>query len=266
MTGSTRPATSKSCFGWLVFWTFAVMVGCRSIPADWNGTWRLNRSKSNFQGPTFSVSISANGDYRYDDGRSTFSFRCDDIDRAIGKNSTQACVKSSATALDLIRKENGVRTRSYHWELFAGGKEFRSTMITVGPKGPVSTTQIFATRISGSNDFAGLWRDTSYLRRHSDMTITLDKQTLHLGYPNAGQYIDARLNGIDTPVHGPHAPEGLTYTVRISRGKFLILTKRNGEVLTQGSLALSSDGNVITDSWWSPNHPTPRATIVYERQ
>ena len=91
-------------FGWVTFCALAATLGCRAPSPDWNGTWKLNPAKSNFQGPVLTISISADGEYRYDDGRSNFTFRCDGKDRPIGKNRTRACVKSSATVLDLTPK------------------------------------------------------------------------------------------------------------------------------------------------------------------
>ena len=73
-----------------------------------------------------------------------------------------------------------------------------------------------ASRISGSNGFAGQWRDTSYIQRHSDLTLRLDGQTLHLSYPGAGQYVDAPFDGVDAAVHGISAPEKMTYSVRMA--------------------------------------------------
>ena len=227
----------------------------------------MNPSKGNFQGPIFTISISADGEYRYDDGSSSFTFRCDGKDRPIGENRTRACVKSSATVLDLTQKENGVKTSANHWELSAGGKILTSTATAFRPSGPVTTSQMVASRISGSNDFAGQWRDPSYLERHADMTLRLDSQTLHIGYSSAGQYIDAPLDGVDAAVHGPHAPEGMTYSVRLAgRREILTLAKRNGKPLIQGSLELSGDGRVITESWWNPDRPTDKGVFVYEKQ
>src|SRR5580658_3555723 len=109
--------------------------------------------------------------------------------------------------------------------------------------------QVVSSRMSGSNDFAGQWRDTSYLQRHADMTLRLDSQTLHIGYPSAGQYVDAPLDGVDAAVQGPHAPEGTTYSARLIGGREIFtLTKRDGKVLTQESLKLSNDGRDITYS------------------
>ena len=254
--------------GWVVFCALAAtLVGCRAPSPDWNGTWKLNPSKSSYQGPVVTISISADGEYRYDDGGSSFTFRCDGKDRPIGNNRTQACVKGSATTLDLTRKENGAKTNAYHWELSADGKVLTATATAFRPSGPVTTSQVVASRNSGSSGFAGQWRDTSYLQRHADMTLRLDSQTLHLSYPIAGQHVDAPFDGVDAAVQGPHAPEGVTYAVRLAgRREIRTLTKRSGKALTQGSLQLSDDGRVITDSWWNPGQPNGKGTFVYEKK
>lgn len=148
-------------FGWVVFCALAVTLGCWAPSPDWSGAWQPNPSKGNFHGPIFTISISADGEYRYDDGRSSFTFRCDGNDRPIGKNRTQGCVKTSATSLDLTRRENGVKANAYHWELSAGGQVSTSTATAFRPSGPVITGEIVASRMSGSHGFVGQWRDTS---------------------------------------------------------------------------------------------------------
>jgi hypothetical protein len=254
-------------FGWVVLCALAATSGCRTPSPDWNGTWKLDRSKSNFQGPTFTISISADGEYHYDDGRSSFTFRCDGKDWQTGNNRTQSCVKNSPTMLDQTSKENGVKTNASHWELSTGGDVLTLTGTAFRPSGPVITGQVVASRMSGSNGFAGQWQDTSYLQQHADMTLKLDSQTLHIGYPEAGQYIDAPLDGVETPMSGPHAPEGVTYAAHlVGRHEILTLSERNGTPIIQGSLELSGDGRVITDSWWSPSQPTDKGKLVYEKK
>ena len=254
-------------FSWVIFFALAAASGCRTPSPDWNGSWKMNPSKGNFQGLIFTISISADGEYRYDNGYSSFTFRCDGKDRPTRENRTQACVKSSPTVLDLTQKENGVKTRVAHWELSGDGTVFTSTGTAFRPTGPVVTGKVVASRVSGSNGFAGQWRDPSYLQQHSDMTLSLDTQTLHIGYPSAGQYIDAPFDGVDAAVRGPDVPEGLTDAVRLVRRREIsILAKRNGKVVTQESLELSGDGRVITYSWWNPDRPTDKGTLVYERK
>jgi hypothetical protein len=252
-----------------VFLASALTSACsaQQPSPDWNGTWKLDPSKSTYQGPILTISISADGEYRYDDGSYSFTFRCDGKDRPTEGNRTRACVKGSATTLDLTRKENGVKANTYHWELSAGGRVFTATATAFRPTGPVVTGQLVATRISGSDDFAGQWRDTSYLQRQADMTLRVDNQALHISYPNAGQDIDAPFDGTDAAVHGPHAPEGVTYTARlVGQRKILTPSKRNGKALTQESLELSNDGRIVIYSWWNPDRPADKGTFVYEKQ
>lgn len=253
-------------FVWVVLCALTATLGCGTPSPDWNGTWKLNPSKGNFQGPIFTISISADGEYRNEEGRSSFTFRCDGKDRPTQDNRTRACVKSSATVLDLVIKENGVKTNASQWELSAGGEVLTLTGTSFRPSGPVITGKIVASRISGLNDFAGQWRDTSYLQQHADLTLRVDSHTLHLSYPSGGQYFDATLGGADAPMRGPRAPEGLTYSVHLlGRREILTVAKSNGKALIQETLELSDDGRVITDSWWPPGHPTDKGRLVYEK-
>lgn len=258
-------------FCWLAFCALAVTFGCRapSRPpsANWNGTWKLNLPESSYQGPVITVSISPHGEYRYDDGSSSFTFRCDGKNRPVGENRTRSCVKRSATALELVQKEDGLKTSARRWELSAGGSVLTATATTFRPNGPVITGEVIAQRISGLNDFAGQWRDESYVQEHAELTLSLDAQTLHIGYPNAGQYIDAPFDGAEVAVHGSHAPPAVTYAARlIGPREFLTLAKRDGKVVSQDSLQLSVNGRVITETWWNPDHPTGKSTFVYEKQ
>ena len=254
-------------FGWVAFCALAATSGCRALSGDWNCTWKLNVPRSSFQDQAITISISADGEYRYDDGFVSDTFRCDGKYRPIANNRTQACVKSSATTLDRTRMENGVKTNTSHWELSAGGKTLTMTATAFHPSGPGIMGQIVATRISGSNDFAGEWKDTSFLQPPPELTLRLDSQYLHISYPSVANYVDAPLNGADAAVQGPLAPEGMTYSVQSAgRREISILTKRNGKPLKQGSLELSGDGSVIMESWWAPGHPAEKSAFVYEKK
>ena len=199
---------------WIVFCALFVTQGCRAPSPDWDGTWKLNFAKSSFQGTVFTISTSADGEYHYDDGRSSFTLQCDGKYRPIGNNRTRVCVKSGARVLDIIQKENGVKTKATRWELSSDRKNSTSTVTEFRPSGPIMISQTNLSRLSGANDFAGQWRDTSYLQQHADMTLRLDNQALHIDYPDTGQYIDAPLDGVEAAVRGPHVLEGMTYSAR----------------------------------------------------
>ena len=73
----------------VVFCALAAILGCRAPSPDWNGTWKLNPTKSSFQGQVLTISISADGEYRFDE-KSSHTIRCDGKDRPIGNNRTLA--------------------------------------------------------------------------------------------------------------------------------------------------------------------------------
>jgi hypothetical protein len=253
--------------GCVVLCALVATSGCRVPSPDWNGTWKLNPTKSSYQGQALTISISAGGEYRFNEGNWSSTFLCDGKDRPIGNNRSRACVKGGGAVLEITLKENGVKTRATHDELSTDGTVFTTTVTEFGPNGPVITSQIVFSRLSGSNGFAGQWRDTSYLQQHADMTLRLDKQALYIDYPSAGQQIDAPLDGIDAAVHGPHVPEGSTFAVRAAgRRKFRTVTKRQGKFFNQGTLELSNDGRAITDSWWNPSQPADKGTLVYDKK
>jgi hypothetical protein len=253
-------------FGWVVLCVSVTMSGCRAPSPDWNGTWKLNPAKSSYKGQVLTISISAEGEYRFDESTS-HTLLCDGKARPIGNNRTLVCVRSDDTVFDIIEKENGIKTRATHNELSTDGKVFTTTVTEFRPNGPVVTSQIAFSRLSGSNGFAGQWRDTSYLQQHADMTLRLDSQTLHIGYPSVGQQIDAPLDGADAAVRGPRVLEGSTFAVRpAGRREFRTVAKRQGKLFSQGTLELSSDGRAITDSWWNPSQPSDTGTLVYDKQ
>src|ERR1700757_4276465 len=129
--------------GWLgsvVFCALAATLGCRASPPDWNGTWKLNPTRSSYHGQILTISISADGEYRFDES-SSHTLRCDGNDQRIGNNRTRVCVKSGVAALDITIKENGVKTRATHDELSPDGKVFTTTVTEFRPNGPVITSQ-----------------------------------------------------------------------------------------------------------------------------
>jgi len=255
--------------GWAVLCALTATLDCRTASPNWNGTWKLNPTKSSYQGQVLTISISPDGEYRFDES-SIFTLRCDGKDRPLGNNRTLVCVTTGATVLDIVQKENGVKTRATHDELSPDGKVFTTSVTKFRANGPTLTSQIVFSRLSGSNGFAGQWRDTSYLQQHADMTLKLDSQALHIDYPIAGQHIDAQLNGVDSAVGGLHAPAGTTFAARAAGNReFVTETKRYGKVFSQGALKLSNDGKTIKtiiNSSWKPDRPSEIGTLVYEKR
>ena len=255
-------------------WAFAGVISMAALGWSmaspvWNGTWKLNASKSTIPGPSFSITISPTGEYHYDNGTYSYSFRCDGKQYSQGPNRMISCLQTSAFVMDTTSKENGgkVSPAHIHWQLSADGKTLTSKETSIQADGSVKPRELVYSRTSGSNGFAGGWRDTRRMESKPLLQLALNKRSLHIAFSEIGQYIDAPLDGSDAPVHGPGAPQGLTVAITPhGPQEFLTLQKVGGKIIHQGSLRLSADGRTLVEEYWHPSAPDQKATLVYEKQ
>jgi hypothetical protein len=251
---------------WIALCMCATTQGCRAPSPDWDGIWKLNPTKSTYQGQVFTISVSGDGEFRFGvNSSNTHTLRCDGKDQPGENNRTLVCVTTGATIIDITEKENGTKTKAIHDEISTDRKIFTSTITEFRQSGPAITSHMTFARLSGANDFAGQWRDTTYVQQHADMILKLDNQALHIEYPNPSQNINAPLDGSDADVRGTNIIEGATFAARPTGNReFRIVTKHHGKVFTQGSLKLSNDGRTITESWWNPDRPDAIRVFVYD--
>jgi len=57
----------RTWFGCAILCALVVLSGCRAPSPNWNGMWKLNLTKSSYQGQVLTISISADGEYRFDE-------------------------------------------------------------------------------------------------------------------------------------------------------------------------------------------------------
>jgi len=257
----------NSCLGWAfagLIWMGA--LGCSRALPDWNGTWKLNESKSSIAGPSFSMTISPTGEYHYNNGAYSFSFRCDGKEYSM-LNRTISCLQTSASALDTTSKENGAKVTTAHWELSADGKMLTIGGTSIQSDGAVKSKEIIYSRTSASTGLAGDWTDLKRLKSIPALSLALNERSLHIAFSDGGQYMDAPLDGSDAPMRGPGVRQGLTMAIS-PRGprEFLTLRKFGGQIVNQGTLRLSADGAYLVEEYWPPSKPDQKAVLVYERQ
>jgi hypothetical protein len=229
--------------------TAIVTLGCSGALPVWNGTWKLNESNSTIPGPTFVMTQSPAGEYHFDDGAYSYSFRCDGKEHATTPNRTISCLQMSTSVIDTTTKENGVKASTTHLELSADGKMFTTNRTSVLLDGSVKSRKSVYSRTSGSMGFAGGWKDTKHFESIPQMLLALDQQQLHISFSEGGQYIDLPLNGSDVAMHGPSVPQGLTMAVKPHGPReFLTEKKVGGNIINQGFLRLR-----WTDARWLKN-------------
>jgi hypothetical protein len=242
------------------------VLGCSAPSPAWNGTWKLNESKSNIPGPSFSLTVLPTGEYHADNGTYSYNFRCDGKTYITRARSTISCTQSRASEMDTTATEDGTKFPA-HWELSADGKTLTVKTTSAGTDEPVRATQGVYLRTFGSSGFVGGWQDKSRLASLPQLVLVLDKKALHIALSGVGQYMDPPLDGTDSPCHGSGVPQGLTMAIRPNGPReFLTLKKVDGKIVNQGSLGLSADGRTLVEEYWAPSRPDERAKLVYEKQ
>jgi hypothetical protein len=244
------------------------LEGCSGAPSAWDGKWRLNELKSNYIGPTFSITISPGGDYRIDNEGFGYSLRCDGKEYPTGSGHTTSCDQINPLTITLSGKTNGASPTLTEWEVSKDGSTLTTRSNKVQPDGTSKSVERAYGRVTGSIGFAGRWKYANPSDYQPKMLVlALNHGVLHLEYPEIGQYSDCPVNGVGAAIHGPEVPPGTTYSVKI-RDPHQFQTAKGfaGKVVRVSNLRLSDDEQTLFAESWTPEHPDERDLRVYEKQ
>src|SRR5947208_54233 len=81
--------------------------------SPWDGTWKLDRSKSHLTGQTITLSKSNNGMWRYNDGTISFEFALDGKPVHTFADGTMAATADGDHALNLVFKSKDAESRMH---------------------------------------------------------------------------------------------------------------------------------------------------------
>lgn len=253
--------------------TLAGCMGC--APTPWDGQWTLNEAKSHYFAPTFSVALSPSGEYRVNNGAFGYSFRCDGKEYPAASGATTSCTQISPRAIALKGLADAVSTNA-RWELAADEKTLTITADRIqidgsgegdSGRGVVKKQERVFERISGTSGFTGRWRETKPLESLSKtVVLILNYGAFHFENAETGQFSDSRADRAATPIRGANQPDGFTRSVQIIAPRQL-QTEDNfeGRVIQHTSWKVSDDGKTLYEESWTPENPTQKDLLVYQK-
>jgi hypothetical protein len=246
----------------------AAVLPCTAESNAWDGTWKLNKAKSQLNGVTLTITILSKGEFQIVTKSYNYKLICDGKYRPAFGGRNLACVKATAFTMDTAEKENGRMLNMMHRELSSDGKNLTQTVVAIDEHGSKKTTRRVFVRSSKSTGLAGAWKDADALDRQPQVMVTaLTGSTLHLSFPVEKEYTDIKLDGTDAPTHGAFNGARVTLSVKPeSSQRLLTIQKLDGKTVNEGALVLSSDGQRITEETWSPASPATKSRLVYEKQ
>jgi hypothetical protein len=253
----------------------AVLAGCHLTPSPWDGQWTLNKAKSHYAAPTFSVAISPSGEYHVDNGAFGYSFLCDGKEYAAASGHTTSCthISERAIALKGLADEESTSAR---WELSADGKTLTINADRIqidgsgeggAGRGVLKHQQKVLERVSGSSGFAGQWRETKPLESLSPtVVLILNYSAFHFENSEVGQFSDSRAGDPPSPIRGANQPDGFARSVEIPGPRQLQTEDTfDGRVIRRTSWKVSDDGHTLYEESWTPESPAQKDLLVYQK-
>jgi hypothetical protein len=247
-----------------------VIVACknRNRELDWNGSWKLNMSRSQAHGSYFTVGIAPNGVVTVTNEANSFNFQCNKKEFQNGAGHTTGCTPVNGGEWILKRRINGKVTGTFVWDISSDNETFVIRTTELRSDGTQGTSETTFDRRGGTNGFAGRWQEATPLKlRPKILDVAVDGQRLHLEYPESGQYSDSPLDGSVVPIHGMHVRPGSAISVKaISPQEFQTQLMWSGQVIRKGTLVIGEDGRTLLQESWVPENPDEKDRLVYDKQ
>jgi hypothetical protein len=249
----------------------ALSTAARCLAADspWDGTWKLNRARSQMTGATFTYSKNPDGSLRYSNGSSVaYNFACDGKEYPTVSERTITCTTTGDTIYETTTKSNGKILTVSHRLLSADGKTMTMETMGVQPDGTTFTDRNTFQRVSGTTGLVGKWRTTKTASTTPEIEVMkVTGEMMHTEFPGYQDRVDAKMDGSDAPFVGATLPPGLTVAIRVEGPRRLHVTqKMNGKVLGETTQTVSEDGKTLTEVSWVTGKIAEKQTLVYERQ
>jgi hypothetical protein len=218
-----------------------------SADSSFSGTWKLNLTKSQLSGTTYTFSKTAAGLIRYDNAGFNLDFQPDGKEYASPDGGIVTVTAPSANVWDLTIKENG-KVVQHTRDTLNGDSISWVTQLT-GPDGKTVEQTGTDTRVSGGPGFIGKWKSGDVKGSATTLQIALDGTNgISVTFPEYQQTIKGAFDGRDYPVM--NAGQKSKYTNAFEKtgpNTFKVTTKLSGKPYYTDVYTLSADGKSMTD-------------------
>jgi hypothetical protein len=252
-----------------------ITLACSGFAAGqgnpWVGTWKLDPSKSQMVGETFSFSKSKAGMLRYSDGSAySYTFAVDGKEHKTFENRTTTWTADGENKWTSVTKQDGKTLFTVQRELSADGNTLTFRAKGTSADGLPMDNVTVSKRTSAGTGLLGTWRTTRYEPNPPDIVVISQPAPgmIRLEQPRYKFVWEGKTDGTAAaPQSGPMTPVGYTSSVKqASSGKLSLTNKLNGKPDSYSTLTLAGDGKSYTDVSWSHGRPSEKTKSVFVRQ
>lgn len=244
-----------------------------ALAADnpWNGSWKLDESRSHLTGETMTFSKGAGEMLHFSDGSTiNYDFALDGKDYKAWANRTVAWTTPGKNSWDSIYRAGGKELSKGHRELSADGKTLTETWTGTRPDGTTFREMDVFSRVSGADGLLGTWRSTQVSGASGPQQFVITSPApgvMHYEVPDMKASAEGRLDGTDHPLTGGTMPPGATVSWQaVSPTKIKYVLKVDGKPNSIGEQTLAADGRSFSDISWDPGKENEKVTVVYVKQ
>lgn len=248
----------------------AALTFVAAVPAvaqsPWNGTWKLNPSKSQMTGETFTVTRNGNM-YHYKNGNFEYDYACDGKEYPIFGGQTMSCQQTPTTEETTV-KLNAKTVAVMRDQLEPDGNAFKGTRTNMLPDGGTTVDKATFTRVGQGTGWTGTWKLSSAALDHpSVMIYKVEGDSMHFESPEDHTTWDGKLDGTPAAPHGPTVPGGMMISEKTEGPHKLVgEVAANGKQLWHWEDSLSADGKSFTEVGWNVAKPDEKQTYIFEKQ
>lgn len=245
----------------------AILSAPASAASPWDGTWKLDQSKSHMTGDTFSETAAANGMIHFSNGSTIqYNYRCDSKPYSTLADYTLACTQVSARVRVLKSMERGTSTDMTRVTLSPDGKTQTDLGTGTQPDGTHYSSTTVYRRVSGSGWY-GTWRDVKASTNVAALiSFAVSGKHVTLGFPGYKQQAKVAIDGAPAHLTGPRLPPGVMLLLKShGHGALEQQIVWHGKIYNEDIYSISPDGKTLTDVSWTPGKENEKQTYVYDK-
>ncbi len=246
---------SLACF---VVLTLPCMAQDNPQNNPWNGSWKMDRSTLQYDGPTVSIATDADGYTLTRDGKASPKVVCDGKPNAPVNGTVTTCTKSGS-GYALVNTRDGKQVSTVKVEISPDGNKMNRIADITPSDGSPFTITFESKRISGGDGAPVVWKETSFNESQDTgvLTILVNGDSVDFKETDNDKPITCKLDGTPTTLSGTR-----TMSAKLDGPHTLKVTYSNaGEVQRENTFVLSPDGKTVKETDVTPA-PSPSTMSV----
>lgn len=238
--------------------------------SPWDGTWKLDRSKSHLTGDSFTYSKTANGMWHASFGDLSYDFLPDGKPYPVlDADHTVTTTMNGDHALTMVSAFKGKTTSTTKETLSADGTTLTDASSGTRADGTSYTSSSTSKRSGTGTGFLGKWVSTKTSSSAQELFVisTAADGSVTMTYPGSKESLVTKLDGTPASPTGPQMMQGVMVTYKKASPTRLEYTVDfKGKKIAEGYDVLSADGKTYTETSWAAGKMEEKTTSVYVKQ